>query len=441
MREHVDHALAHEGRHAHGVAAVVREGEEGTAVGQVAAVQRDAVHERAHAELAHAVVDVVARAAAAAHGDAAARGRQIRAREVGGAAEQLGEHRLQRLDHVLRRLARGDRRRLGDRRRQHASDAVLPVRRQLAPAHAALELGRELGMGRGVGGKTAPPVAVARRTLSGRVPGSADLRGDLERHGCPAEMGACCRDFRRAEGRAVHLVRVRLVGAPVADHGLAAHERRPVALLARLAERRLDGRAVVAGHVADDAPAVGLEAGRGVVRKPVLDVAVDADAVVVVDRHQLRQPERSGERAGLVADALHQAAVAHEHPRAVIDDRMARAVEFRRQQALRQRHADGVGEPLAERAGGGLDAGRDAELRMAGGLAVQLTEALELLERQVVAGQVQQRVEQHRAVPGREDEAVAIAPVGIARVVLEIARPQDERVVGGTHRQAGMAAL
>src|SRR5207253_3934599 len=65
------------------------------------------------------------------------------------------------------------------------SDAVLPVRRQLAPAHAALEL-----------------------------------------------------------GRAVHLVRVRLVGAAVADHGLAAHERRPVALLARLAERRLDGRAV-----------------------------------------------------------------------------------------------------------------------------------------------------------------------------------------------------
>src|SRR2546430_17037564 len=47
---------------------------------------------------------------------------------------------------------------------------------------------------------------------------------------------------------------------------ISAHERRPVALLARLAERRLDGRAVVAGHVADDAPAVGLEAGRGVVR-------------------------------------------------------------------------------------------------------------------------------------------------------------------------------
>src|SRR5213082_268801 len=162
VREHVDHALAHEGRDALGVAAVVREGEEGTAVGQVAAVQRDAVHERAHAELAHAVVDVVAGAAAAAHGDAAARGRQIRARQVGGAAEQLGEQGLQRLDHVLRRLARGDRRRLGDRRCQHASDAVLPVRRQLAPAHAALELGRELGMGRGVGGKAAPPVGVAR---------------------------------------------------------------------------------------------------------------------------------------------------------------------------------------------------------------------------------------------------------------------------------------
>ncbi len=60
VREHVDHALLHQRGHADGVAAVVAEGQEGAAVGDVAAVQRHAVHDGGHAELAHAVVDVAA---------------------------------------------------------------------------------------------------------------------------------------------------------------------------------------------------------------------------------------------------------------------------------------------------------------------------------------------------------------------------------------------
>ena len=49
-----------------------------------------------------------------------------------------------------------------------------------------------------------------------------------------------------------------------------------------------------------------------------------------------------------------------------------------------------------------------------GRLAVQLAEVLQLVDRQVVAGQVQQRVQQHRAVAVRQHEAVAIGPVRIA---------------------------
>ena len=112
----------------------------------------------------------------------------------------------------------------------------------------------------------------------------------------------------------------------------------------------------------------------------------------------LLKPQRSGERAGLVRDALHEAAVADEHVGAVVDDRVAGPVELRGEELLGERHADRVGEALAERAGRRLDAGRGADLGMARRLRVQLPEALELLDRKVVAGQVQQRVEQHRAV-------------------------------------------
>ena len=48
---------------------------------------------------------------------------------------------------------------------------------------------------------------------------------------------------------------------------------------------------------------------------------------------------------------------------------------------LRDRHADRVGEALAERAGGGLDARGDEIFRMARRPRVELAEVLDLVER------------------------------------------------------------
>src|SRR5438046_2128809 len=165
---------------------------------------------------------------------------------------------------------------------------------------------------------------------------------------------------------------------------------------ARLREGRLDGRGVVAGDLAYDTPAVGLKAPRGVIGEPMLDAAVDADAVVVVDRHQFRQPQCSGERARFVADAFHQTTVTHEYPRSVVDDRVARPIEFRGQELLGERHADRIGQPLPEWAGGGFHPGRDSDLRTAGSLAVQLTKALQFFQRQGITGEVQQSIQQDR---------------------------------------------
>jgi hypothetical protein len=75
---------------------------------------------------------------------------------------------------------------------------------------------------------------------------------------------------------------------------------------------------------------------------------------------------------------------------------------------------------------------------MARRLAAQLAEALQLIERQVVAGQMQQAVEQHGAVAGGKDEAVAIEPARILGIVLEEPRPQRESHGGCAHRHAGV---
>jgi hypothetical protein len=104
-------------------------------------------------------------------------------------------------------------------------------------------------------------------------------------------------------------------------------------------------------------------------------------------------------------------------------------------------HASGVGEPLAERPGGGLDAERQVVLRVSRGLAAKLTEALDVSQRQRIAGQVQHRVQQHRAVAVREYEAVAVQPGRIGGVVAQVVAPQHLGNVGHTHRHAGMTGI
>ena len=62
----------------------------------------------------------------------------------------------------------------------------------------------------------------------------------------------------------------------------------------------------------------------------------------------------------------------------VVDEIVAKA---RIEMTLGHRHADRVGEPLAERAGGGLDARRVAELGVARRFRAQLAEVADFVER------------------------------------------------------------
>ena len=57
------------------------------------------------------------------------------------------------------------------------------------------------------------------------------------------------------------------------------------------------------------------------------------------------------------------------------------------------------------------------------------------------AGQVHQRVEQHRRMAAGEDEAIAVRPERRGRIVAQVLRPQliGDRREG--HRRAGMAAV
>ena len=120
---------------------------------------------------------------------------------------------------------------------------------------------------------------------------------------------------------------------------------------------------------------------------------------------------------------------------------MAGAVEFRGQHFFCQRHAHGIGDALAQRAGGGFYAGGDAHFGVTGGFAVQLAEVFQLAHRQVVTGEVQQRINQHGAVAVGQHEAVTIGPVRVCRVVFQVLAPQGDSDVCHAHRCARVARV
>lgn len=78
-------------------------------------------------------------------------------------------------------------------------------------------------------------------------------------------------------------------------------------------------------------------------------------------------------------------------------------------------------------------------LRVSGRSTFPLAELLDLLQREIIARQVQQTVEQGGAVPGGKDEAVAIGPLRVARVVAQVLDPERVGHRRGPHGQAGVS--
>ncbi len=112
------------------------------------------------------------------------------------------------------------------------------------------------------------------------------------------------------------------------------------------------------------------------------------------------------------------------------------------QHPLRERHADGIGEALAQRAGRRLHTIGVSDLRMPRRAALQLPEVFDVVDSdRPVARQIKQRVEQHRPVAGRQYEPVAIRPVRVGGIVFQELREQYRGDVRHAHRHAGMTRL
>src|SRR5436190_9261534 len=99
---------------------------------------------------------------------------------------------------------------------------------------------------------------------------------------------------------------------------------------------------------------------------------------------------------------------------------MIGAIVMCRQECLSHCHADAVAESLSERPCGRFYARCPMIFGVSGGGAIPLAEVLDGVQRQIVAGQVEQCVQQHRAMSRREDKSITVRPLWILWVVAQM---------------------
>ena len=249
-------------------------------------------------------------------------------------------------------------------------------------------------------------------------------------------------DLGLAERRSVRLRGVDRVRRRVRDVR-PEDDQRGAVFLGLGCRERAEERVEILGVVdVLDVPAVGLEALALVLgREREGRRAVDRDVVVVVDVDEPTEAEVAGDRGGLLGDALHHVAVGADRVDPRVDDLVMRPVVAVGEEALRDRHPDAVREALAERPGRRLDAGGVAPLGVAGRPRAPLPELLQVVEREVVAREMERRVLEDARVTGGEDEAVAARPVRIGRVVAHHVAVEEVGDGRERHRRAGVPGV
>ena len=164
-------------------------------------------------------------------------------------------------------------------------------------------------------------------------------------------------------------VRLALLGRTEADDCRTADETGARILFGR-AEGGIDRRAVHPIHLLD-VPAIRLKTLVLVLGEGQIGVAVDRDAVVIVEIDELAQTQMTGQTGRLLGDAFHQVAITDNRIDVVRYHVEPGAVVVGCQPLLGDGHAHAVGKALPQRPGRRLDTGRMPVFRVAGGLAPQ----------------------------------------------------------------------
>ena len=201
-------------------------------------------------------------------------------------------------------------------------------------------------------------------------------------------------------------------------------------------------------------PAVSFEPFPHVLGERHIRQAIQGDVVLIVNPAQIGKLQMTGQRGRLAANAFHQVAIAAERVHVVVKDLKTGLVEMRSQPLAGNRHADAISHTLAERAGSSFNACSPTIFGMSGRLAVKLAKMFEVIHRDSQfaealtfgvhaphLSQVQHGVQQHRGVAVRKNEAVAIGPDWIRRIVAQELLPKAVGYWRQAHGRPGVSGV
>ena len=215
-----------------------------------------------------------------------------------------------------------------------------------------------------------------------------DLVGDGEAVVGHPEVPLGARHLFGPERGAVGRGGILLGGSAEADIGVRQDQRWPGIHHARR-QCRIQLAQVVAVCHALHVPAVRFKPRAHVLGEGEVSRPVNRYPVGVVQVDQLAELQVASQGGGLRRDPLHEVAIGDDSQDAVIDHRELRPVEAVGEVPLGHRHPHPGREALAQGPGGGLDARGVTVFRVPRRPGPPLAEALQLLERQVVPGQVE----------------------------------------------------
>src|SRR5215475_11916778 len=120
---------------------------------------------------------------------------------------------------------------------------------------------------------------------------------------------------------------------------------------------------------------------------------------------------------------------------------MSRFVELTRQVCRGNRHTNTLSKSLTERTRCDLNTWSKPILGMAWCLTTKLAEVLDLIERKIIACQMQQRIKEHGTMSTGKDEAVTSRPFRVARIVAQMTCPQSESHWRRAHRKSRVTGV
>ena len=188
-------------------------------------------------------------------------------------------------------------------------------------------------------------------------------------------------------------------------------KRRSVVTPLEIFQRTIQRLLIVGIGNMQDIPAVSFEAFADIFGQRQAGAAFDGNPVAVVKPAKIIKLEMAGERRRFAANPFHHVAVAAQRINIEVEKLKAWPVEITGEPLRCDRHADAVGDALAERSRGGFDSRGQTEFRMTGGFAVELTKLFEIVEGQrrmieplvrrvqrAHTGEMERRIEQHGRV-------------------------------------------